>query len=133
MPVKKSNLCKRHCKYRNGCSSWGQSEHGCDYILITGQSRLKIVYNMLGVDRLTPEAQELMRPENCTCFVRSRKYVSARVPDAIEKPEGERDEILKSLHSQGMNDKEIAYHMGVSARSIGTWRRKLGLESNFKQ
>lgn len=88
---------------------------------------------MLGVDRLTPEAQELMRPENCPCFARSRKYVKAKMPDAVDKPIEDRDEILKSLHSQGMNDKEIGFHMGADARIIGTWRRRLGLESNFKK
>ena len=39
---------------------------------------------------------------------------------------------LKELHSEGYNDTQIAEYLGVSLWSANSWRRKLGLEKNFK-
>ncbi len=98
---------------------------------ITGQSKLKIVYDMLGVDRLTPEARELLKPENCPCFEKSKKFVPAIIPMTERKTPEDKKATLLELYAQGMNDKQIGYHMGFDSRTIGIWRKSLGLESNF--
>lgn len=61
------NQCSRPCKYR-GASFGDEVTAGCDYLLLTGCSRLKAAMEMLGVDRLTPEVKELLEPENCQLF-----------------------------------------------------------------
>jgi len=38
---------------------------------------------------------------------------------------------LKRLHSEGLNDSEIARRMNVSATAVRYWRRKLNLKSNY--
>ena len=39
---------------------------------------------------------------------------------------------LKELHSQGYNDTQIAEYLEVSLWSANSWRKKLGLDKNFK-
>jgi hypothetical protein len=70
--LKRNKRCER-CKYRG---SWHHEFYGvneCDYIVLTGQSRLKAAYQSAGVDRVTKEVQELLRPENCTFFVTGKR------------------------------------------------------------
>ena len=54
------------CAYRSADSN-GWTE-GCGFIQITGHSRLKEAYQRLGVNTVTEEVHEAMRPENCTHY-----------------------------------------------------------------
>ncbi len=66
--MNKRGRCRRACKYRCGYGLW---PNGCDYLGITGKSRLKAVYERLGVERLNAKRlakEPLLRPENCPVF-----------------------------------------------------------------
>ena len=58
------------CAYRSADSN-GWTE-GCGFIQITGQSRLKEVYQRLGVHEITDEVREAMRPENCRHYQKGK-------------------------------------------------------------
>lgn len=59
IPIKKCSTCIYRAQYYLGC----------DYISHTGKSRVKQVYDALGVDELTKEAKRALRPENCRNYV----------------------------------------------------------------
>ena len=68
----KEHQCERRCRYRG--NGWPDaSSNGCDYALITKHSRLKIIMDRLGTDKLTPEVHELMKPANCPFFERGER------------------------------------------------------------
>lgn len=78
--------CKRPCKYR--CTYDG-TKCGCDYLGMTGRSRLKIIYDMLGVERLSDEQlrrEPLLRPRNCPVFEPRPKGRIRKPQKAISLP-----------------------------------------------
>ena len=142
------------CRFRGSDSTDNRSyANGCDYLSMTGHSRVKGVYQMLGVKRLTKEARELLRPENCPFFekgkrvrIQSLDMLSRRPPDegqvpvsapkvaATAKRKKKRrkidTEFALRLYRSGMLDREIARELGVSANAVNCWRKDEGLPSN---
>lgn len=130
--MRPDGICNRRCEYQNGCDSWGHCEHGCNYFTITGKSRVKAVYDKLGVKELTPEAQKLLTPKNCPCYTPTHKPIKERKQESPRKVPDDKVELLRYLHSKGLNDQEIGVGLGVSDRTVWAWRKSLGLESNHK-
>ena len=64
---KKDKVCCRKCRYCGKMRSYSLLEP-CEYLRYTGRSRLKEAMQMLGVNRLTEEVEELLRPKNCPFF-----------------------------------------------------------------
>lgn len=60
-------MCQRNCRYRMR-GDFERLLGGCDYISMTRRSRVKKVYETLGVRTLTKEALALLAPENCPCY-----------------------------------------------------------------
>lgn len=142
------------CRFRGSDSTDNRSyTNGCDYMSMTGRSRVKGVYQMLGVKRLTKEAQELLRPKNCPFFESGKRrriqsldmlsrqrpkerQAPASEPKGWEKPKRKKNrrkidtEFALRLYRSGMLDREIARELGVSATAINNWRKDEGLPSN---
>lgn len=69
--------------------------------------------------------------ENCTRY-KPGKHRSGALPNSLPlKHRSEkirnREEQCMELYKQGLNDHEIATEVGCSAKTIGKWRRNLGL------
>lgn len=128
----KSKMCKRGCLYSHTAWSWACDAHGCAYLDLTGHSRVKAVYMQLGVKEMTPEARELLKPENCPCFVPAPGK-KKREPKAPPQPKRFDEAEFRALHAQGLMDKEIAARLGVGTHSVYDWRKKLGLLANFRR
>ena len=101
----------------------GSLETECGYSRIEGKTRLKQIYDLLGVDRLTPEAREQALPENCPFFqwdgvthAKGKKHGNA---------EFDWDKAAK-LHDQGMSVGQIAKEMGASKSAVYDWYRRSG-------
>ena len=142
------------CRFRGLDSTDNRSyTNGCDYMSMTGNSRLKGVYQMLGVKRLTKEAQELLRPENCPFFEKGkrgqvraldmlsrRRLEEGQAPAPAAKGAGNAKrkkrrrkidtDFAMRLYRSGMLDREIAAQIGVSANAVNSWRKGEGLPSN---
>ena len=58
------------CVWRGDPSERSKTRPGCAYIQHTGNSRLKEVYRRLGVNHMTDEVREAMKPEHCTVYKR---------------------------------------------------------------
>ena len=142
--------CKRPCKYR--CTYDG-TKCGYDFLGMTGRSRLKIIYDMLGVERLSGEQlrrEPLLRPKNCPVFEPKPKGRTRKPQKAISLP-GSRpkkkqprtahnkgkysfDSISATrLYQQGLNDHQIADAVGTRTSNIAWWRKSNGLPANWKQ
>lgn len=138
--------CMRPCKYRGSAERGG----GCEYLCMTGKSRLKAVYDTLGVERLSAEQlrkEPLLRPENCPVFEkRQRGQASRRQPPVllpgsqVRKPKKHRKAhnrgvysfdtgIALRLYRGGLNDNQIARELGVKRANIFWWRKVNGLPS----
>ncbi len=138
------------CRFRGSDSTDNRSyTNGCDYLSMTGHSRVKSVYQILGVKRLTKEARELLLPENCPFFEKGKRVriqtldmLSRRQPDEGQAPAPKCPEKHKKrrrkidtefalrLYRSGMLDREIARELGVSANAVNCWRKGEGLPSN---
>lgn len=57
------------CIYRGTIN--GQ-DAGCAYLQITGKSRLAKVYKRLGVNHITDEVHEELKPENCRHYQKGK-------------------------------------------------------------
>lgn len=126
--------CRRPCKYRDGSVCGGS----CDYLSMTGKSRLKAVYAVLGVERMTEEQLEkepLLRPENCPVFERRPKGWKKPKPKAIALP-GSRAVRESRKDPEGGADppaqerrKRKAYNKGVysfdTIRALRLWQQGL--------
>lgn len=145
---KQRKSCARACKYR--CSP--ERGGGCDYLGMTGKSRLKAVYDLLGVERLTErqlQKEPLLRPKNCPVFEpRPRGFVkqgpkNIALPGSRRKEKAPRRAHNKGVYSfdtvqamrlyqQGLNDQQIAMAVGTQRSNIFWWRKVNGLEANFQ-
>lgn len=141
--------CRRACKYRGEICRGG----GCDYLLMTGKSRLKAVYDLLGVDRLSAEQlqkEPLLRPENCPLYEKRQRGQAKKKQRPIALP-GSRIRMPKQpkkahnkgvysfdvvralrLYQQGMNDIQVATAVGTKRANIFWWRKVNGLPTNWK-
>ena len=64
--------CRRPCVYHASLWDGIANKVNCDYFAATGKSRVLEAYKRLGVDEMTDEARELLRPKNCPCFKRDK-------------------------------------------------------------
>ena len=122
--------CDRGCRYEVTSKSYYFGLCGCGYMDATGKSRVAAVYRQLGVDHMTDEAAELLKPENCPCYCwngkKRRKRRTGPTP-ALSAQDAAR---LRELHGQGLTDREIGKILGVSGPTVGNRRRSLGLPVN---
>lgn len=141
--------CRRACKYRGEICRGG----GCDYLLMTGKSRLKAVYDLLGVDRLSAEQlqkEPLLRPENCPLYEKRKRGQAKKKQRPIALP-GSRIRATKQprkahnkgvfcfdvvvalrLYQQGLNDNQIAAEVGATRSNVYWWRKVNGLPSKWE-
>lgn len=141
--------CRRPCKYRFGETGGGN----CDYIGMTGRSRVKAVYELRGVKRMTREQLEkepLLRPENCPVFEKRARGWEKPKPKAIALP-GSRIrkkkeprkahnkgafgfDTIRALqgYQEGLNDLQIAERVGTRRSNIYWWRKVNDLPANWK-
>lgn len=124
------HTCNRECLYANATDAWGLRLGGCNYLKVAKCSRVKTVYDLLGVNSLTKQAKEMLLPENCPCFVQAKKPKRRGRPKRKPGTYSFDADKLRQLHGQGLTDKEIGAEMGVSPKTAGTWRRSLGLPTN---
>lgn len=107
-----------------GCLYWSQNGW-CNYLEITGHSRIK-------------DGGRLLPFGGCKLY----KAIGTEIPQKKEwnlKPKNPIPEKLPSnvfrqmeyLHSQGLNDREIAMELGVGKSSVYRWRKKANLQSNY--
>lgn len=130
MGDERGHSCMRNCKYANTTDACGLSLCGCNYLEKTGCSRVKVVYDILHVKRLTKRAKEMLKPENCPCFEEADKPRKRGRPKRKPDHYSFDTEKLRRLHGQGLTDKQIAEHFGVNQKTIGNWRRSIGLPTN---
>lgn len=141
--------CRRACKYRGEICRGG----GCDYLGMTGKSRLKAVYDLLGVERLSAEQlqkEPLLRPENCPLYEKRQRGQAKKKQRPIALP-GSRIRAPKQpkkahnkgvysfdvvwalrLYQQGLNDIQVATAVGTRRANIFWWRKVNGLPTNWK-
>lgn len=141
--------CTRPCKYHS-CPERGG---GCDYLGMTGKSRLKAVYDTLGVERLSADRlqrEPLLRPKNCPVYEkRPRGFVKqgpkniclrGSRPKTADKPRKAHNKGVYSfdtvqamrLYQEGLNDVQIAERVGARRSNIYWWRKVNGLKANFQ-
>lgn len=128
------NQCSRDCLWRNRANSWGCSDSACSYMDQTSRSRVKAVYELLGVREMTPEARRMLEPENCPCFEpdpNARKKKRRRGPPP-SPPRIDEAQYL-ALHNEGLLDTQIANRLGVNVHAVRRFRKKLGLQTNFRR
>lgn len=148
--AKKNAQCRRACQYR------GDQSRGCncDYMSVTGHSRLKAIYKILGVEELNPEelAEEpLVRPENCPVYEKRRRGQAKKKQRPIvlpgTRPKKEKTprkaynkgvfsfdtEKAKALYLQGLNDLQIGQGVGTGRPNIYHWRKVNGLKANSQK
>lgn len=112
---------------------------GCNYSVMNNKTRLAQVYKRLGVNRLTPEAKELLRPRNCPFFEAGRRRRLQQTPITLD---GSRpwkahrhlsfdEDAARAMYEQGANDREIAETVGTSSGVICQWRQRRGLPSPY--
>ena len=131
--------CKRRCKYRT--ASYIPDAGGCDYLLITGKSRVAQVYKQLGIDHMTDEARVLLEPRKCPFFESGPRAARPRLdikhPGTPKRRQPSRlsfdqKEALK-LVRDGHTDDEIAKMLGAASRSaVCQWRIRNGIPCNKK-
>ena len=138
MSGKKEKKCFR-CWFRGSASGIGIC---CDYASHTGKSRLKQVYEELGVDHLTPEVERLMSGENCKFYKRGDKQPlpmeQVVLPGTRPKrkptqpnpgrPRGSQYDwgLAAEMTAQGKSTKEIAEALGCKESRVQTWRSRTG-------
>ena len=112
------------CKY--GLNN-GSLETSCDYSRIEDKTKLKQIYERLGVKELTPEAQRMALPENCPFFqwdgvthAKGKKHGNV---------EFDWDKAAK-LHDQKMSAGQIAKEIGASIKTVYDWYRRSGRKPN---
>lgn len=136
-----------HCIYGSHITE----THYCKYLALTGCSRLKVVYKRLGVDHVTDEVREAMRPEHCTVFVPGppirddevRRFAvissdpeRARRAEEIRRKSQERERILrkskkgKELKPRSEWDRGEARKLWEEGCSDGEIARRLGTSSS---
>lgn len=107
-----------------GCLYWSQNGW-CNYLEITGHSRIKDGGRLLpfgGCKLYKAIGTEI--PQKKEWNLRPQKPVLDKLPANVFKQ-------MEFLHSQGMNDRQIARELGVGKSSVYRWRKKANLQSNY--
>lgn len=130
------------CAYRDEGRVGTPGHPGCAYLQITGRSRLRAVYEALGVHELTDAVREAMKPEHCPMYrhgdkrelTETRILLGGSTPERAGDPKRKLDErAALALYKQGKYDKEIARELGVCAATVSKWRNALGLPQHLQR
>ena len=144
--------CGRRCKYRTPSSERGSLGYGCNYISITGHSRVKAVYEKLGIVQMTDEARKMLHDgSQCPCFCFGKRLpagpamtkVVIRDPERVNAPsfdwgkargDGARFDQKKALKlwKECVPDRLIAQQLGVTKATIWSWRHRNGLGARIQ-
>lgn len=122
--------CTRDCKWRNRSDNHFFKAYSCNYLFLTGQSRVKVAYKLTGDKTLTKRVLRLLEPCNCPCYEQDEreKHRKGQLPECWSRTYDEAK--LRQLHALGYNDGELARAFNVSAPMARKWRVKLGLPVN---
>lgn len=127
------------CRYRGELSG---VKVCCDYLRHTGRSRLKQVYEELGVDRLTPAVKKRLSGRNCKFFEPGAKQRLPMEPVLLPGTRPKRREskpvkyrrrtvydwdLAAELTAQGKTVPEIAKALGCKEHNVHNWRSREGL------
>lgn len=110
-----------------GCLFWRRDPGWCNYIEITGHSRIKDggkllpfggckLYQAIGTEEL-PKKEWNARPP---------KVIPDPLPANVFRQ-------MEYLYGQGKMDTEIARELGIGKSSVARWRKKNNLESNYRK
>lgn len=108
-----------------GCLFWRRDPGWCNYLEITGHSRIKDGGRLLpfgGCKLYKAIGTEV--PQKKEWNLRPQKPVLDKLPANVFRQ-------MEYLHSQGMNDRQIARELGVGKSSVYRWRKKANLQSNY--
>ena len=122
-------MCKRtECIFHMPPSA----EHGCNYIFVTGDSKLgSMPYGQKYTVDTCPYYQSGFR-------VKATKESPCPTPQNVRVREGlktlrARDDDAMRMYDSGLNDIDIAKAFGVSVGTIARWRMRKGLKSKKKK
>lgn len=125
-------MCHRKCVYRT-------ETLGCNYAVLNDKTRLAQVYKKLGVNRLTPEAKELLRPRNCPFYEQGKRQRGAKRSITIKSAGVRRhrrvtfnESVAKVLYMKRASDREIGKAVGASTSAIQHWRKRNGLPTFYR-
>ena len=124
------------CAYRASDATPAKEHPGCNYLLLTGHSRLKEVYRLLKVDRMTDKVREAMRPARCLNYRKGDKPirtddVQILLPGSMASHRRFDRERAGELYKIGLNDREIADELGCAHETVRRWRQNEGLGHNY--
>ena len=149
--MKKQKKCYS-CAYVQRPES-GENMH-CNYAFVEQRTRVKQVYEMLGIDHMTDEAREMLSGYKCPFYAKGqgktpgaerirriesewekkeqrRKRIQdelmGRVPKKVKKPQSKFNwEEAARLHEEGKSATEIARALGCSRATVQNWRHETG-------
>lgn len=155
--MKKQKKCYS-CAYVQRPES-GENMH-CNYAFVEQRTRVKQVYEMLGIDHMTDEARAMLSGYKCPFYAKGqgktpgaerirriesewekkeqrRKRIQdelmGRVPMKVKKPQSKFDwGLAKKMHERGKNAQEIAEALGCSRATVQNWKRANGLADPTK-
>lgn len=115
-------------RYCIGCDHLDTDLMACIYILHTGRSR----------------AFTMMQPAGAGCSCRktdrSKRGRRAAISDEVRaclqrkyEQEGQKNEQIRQLHTDGLTDTQIARETGCAVSAIKRWRKSNGLAANRKR
>ena len=97
----------------------------CDFIGHTGRSRVK---------------EGIPSGAGCTVWEPRGEETKRHPLSEVHKPRPKREVVyaqrftqMDRLYRQGMNDRQIAAEVGCSHQAVGLWRRRNGLEMNYRR
>lgn len=67
------NRCERPCLFRMREEMENYHNYRCRYLEMTGHSRVKRVYDSLGIKEMNDAARRLLEPQSCPCFLPAPK------------------------------------------------------------
>jgi len=127
-----NGMCNRDCVFRNTSGAWACDMYGCRYLEITKTSRVKAVYDLLGIKEMNNRARELLHPESCPLYQREKVEKPKEPKKSKQKVESKVDEVrLRELWESGLSDAEIGKVFGVASTCIWKRRKKLGLPTKY--
>lgn len=108
-----------------GCMFWRRDPGWCNYLEITGHSRIKDGGRLLpfgGCKLYKASGTEI--PQKKEWNLKPKNPIPDKLPANVFRQ-------MEYLHSQGLNDREIARELGVGKSSVYRWRKKANLQSNY--
>ena len=124
------------CMFRATDNTRLSGRPGCSYLLLTGHSRLKLVYKRLRVNRVTDKVREAMRPERCLVYRRGDKIIQTDevqivLPGSLTLHRRFDKERAAELYKLGLNDREISDVLDCAHETVRRWRVAEGLPHNY--